>query len=179
MQFLCRVEILGNLLLGRWLNYYQAVHYHSHTGTHSFLSPSHCSRETCEQFQWKATQMPLLTSKNVATNAHFHPGIEDSTPITSVNELFTQFGTESKRMWSLAGPAIFTAVCRSRCCHSNVRRPRWNSRFRSFLSRKLGHCRSYFVNIHLLLCFRCSLIDNRTNFDFSQNTKVSPFINKN
>lgn len=55
---------------------------------------------------------PLLTSKNVSTNAHFRTGVEDSPPVTGVKEFVRQFGIESKRMWCLAGPAIFTAVCR-------------------------------------------------------------------
>ncbi|CAH1442825.1 unnamed protein product [Lactuca virosa] len=55
---------------------------------------------------------PLLTSKNVSTNAHFRTGVEDSPPVTGVKEFVSQFGIESKRMWCLAGPAIFTAVCR-------------------------------------------------------------------
>ncbi|PWA80572.1 multi antimicrobial extrusion protein [Artemisia annua] len=57
---------------------------------------------------------PLLTSKNVSNNnnTHFHSGIPDIPPINGAKEFFTQFGIESKKLWYLAGPAIFTSVCR-------------------------------------------------------------------
>lgn len=50
--------------------------------------------------------LPLLTSKE------FRSGTEDIPPITGAKELFVQFGIELKKLWYLAGPAIFTAVCR-------------------------------------------------------------------
>ncbi|KVH98404.1 Multi antimicrobial extrusion protein, partial [Cynara cardunculus var. scolymus] len=55
---------------------------------------------------------PLLTSKHVSNNVHFRNDIQDSPPITGAKEFFVQFGIESKKLWYLAGPAIFTSVCR-------------------------------------------------------------------
>lgn len=55
---------------------------------------------------------PLLTSKSVSNTTHFRSGTDDSPPITGARELFIQFGIESKKLWYLAGPAIFTSVCR-------------------------------------------------------------------
>ncbi|KAL7617823.1 hypothetical protein Lser_V15G01135 [Lactuca serriola] len=46
-------------------------------------------------------ESPLLTTYNV----------EDIGPIKGVNDFFVQFGIESKKLWYLAAPAIFTSVC--------------------------------------------------------------------
>jgi len=56
-------------------------------------------------------ETPLLGSKNVAKNAHFTGDVEDIAPINGINDFFYQFGVESKKLWYLAGPAIFTSVC--------------------------------------------------------------------
>ncbi|KAI3684853.1 hypothetical protein L6452_34080 [Arctium lappa] len=54
---------------------------------------------------------PLL--KDVSNNLHLlRNNIEDSPPITGPKDFFLQFGIESKKLWYLAGPAIFTSVCR-------------------------------------------------------------------
>ncbi|XP_076912278.1 protein DETOXIFICATION 29-like [Bidens hawaiensis] len=55
---------------------------------------------------------PLLSNKHVVTDVTFHSGTEDIPPITGAKELFVRFGIESKKLWYLAGPAIFTSVCR-------------------------------------------------------------------
>lgn len=55
---------------------------------------------------------PLLSNKHVATAVTFRSGTEDIPPITGAKELFVRFGIESKKLWYLAGPAIFTSVCR-------------------------------------------------------------------
>ncbi|GKF17542.1 hypothetical protein Tco_0062460 [Tanacetum coccineum] len=52
-------------------------------------------------------EIPLLVSKN----AHFTGDIEDIPPINGVKDFLVQFGVESKKLWYLAGPAIFTSVC--------------------------------------------------------------------
>nr|XP_043635324.1 protein DETOXIFICATION 31-like [Erigeron canadensis] len=57
------------------------------------------------------TQAPLLTSKDVGASAHFTGDVEDIPPINGIHEFFVQFGVESKKLWYLAGPAIFTTVC--------------------------------------------------------------------
>lgn len=56
-------------------------------------------------------EAPLLTSKNPTHNAHFTGDVEDIPPINDVKEFFLQFGIESKKLWYLAAPAIFTSIC--------------------------------------------------------------------
>lgn len=56
-------------------------------------------------------ESPLLTSKDGQQNAHFTGDVEDIPPINGINDFFVQFGVESKKLWYLAGPAIFTTVC--------------------------------------------------------------------
>lgn len=57
-------------------------------------------------------ESPLLTSKEIiTTNAHFTGEVDDIPPINGVNEFLVQFGVESKKLWFLAGPMIFTTVC--------------------------------------------------------------------
>ncbi|KAI3762841.1 hypothetical protein L1987_53283 [Smallanthus sonchifolius] len=53
-------------------------------------------------------ELPLLTSKDIA---HFTGDVEDIPPITGANDFFVQFGVESKKLWYLAAPAIFTSTC--------------------------------------------------------------------
>ncbi|KAK9053857.1 hypothetical protein SSX86_024932 [Deinandra increscens subsp. villosa] len=55
---------------------------------------------------------PLLTSNGSKHTTLFRPGTDDIPPITGVKELLVQFSIESKKLWYLAGPAIFTSVCR-------------------------------------------------------------------
>ncbi|KAI3684860.1 hypothetical protein L6452_34087 [Arctium lappa] len=56
-------------------------------------------------------EAPLLISTNVSKNAHFTGDVDDISPIKGVSDFFVQFGVESKKLWYLAGPAIFTSVC--------------------------------------------------------------------
>nr|GEW55916.1 multi antimicrobial extrusion protein [Tanacetum cinerariifolium] len=56
-------------------------------------------------------ETPLLRSKNVGKNVHFTGDEEDIGPINGVKDFFVQFGVESKKLWYLAAPAIFTSVC--------------------------------------------------------------------
>ncbi|KAI3762840.1 hypothetical protein L1987_53282 [Smallanthus sonchifolius] len=51
---------------------------------------------------------PLLISRDAA---HFTGDVEDIPPINGITEFFNQFGVESKKLWYLAAPAIFTSVC--------------------------------------------------------------------
>ncbi|KAK4753607.1 hypothetical protein SAY87_001711 [Trapa incisa] len=46
-----------------------------------------------------------------STAAFFTPGIEDIGPITGPRDFFREFSVEAKKLWYLAGPAIFTSVC--------------------------------------------------------------------
>ncbi|PON64226.1 Multi antimicrobial extrusion protein [Parasponia andersonii] len=43
-------------------------------------------------------------------NSHSHAG--DIPPIGGVADFFRQFRIESKKLWYLAGPAVFTSICR-------------------------------------------------------------------
>ncbi|CAH1452909.1 unnamed protein product [Lactuca virosa] len=56
-------------------------------------------------------EAPLLTSKNPTHNTHFTGDVEDIPPINDVKDFFLQFGIESKKLWYLAAPAIFTSIC--------------------------------------------------------------------
>ncbi|CAI9259426.1 unnamed protein product [Lactuca saligna] len=56
-------------------------------------------------------EAPLLTSKNPTHNAHFTGDVEDIPPINDVKDFILQFGIESKKLWYLAAPAIFTSIC--------------------------------------------------------------------
>ncbi|PON64221.1 Multi antimicrobial extrusion protein [Parasponia andersonii] len=49
----------------------------------------------------------LLTPSNLS----FTPDADDIQPIESVRDFYTEFCAESKRLWFLAGPAIFTSLC--------------------------------------------------------------------
>ncbi|KAI3720949.1 hypothetical protein L2E82_31948 [Cichorium intybus] len=55
-------------------------------------------------------ESPLLTSVDGTKNAHFVGDVEDIPLITGINDFFVQFGVESKKLWYLAAPAIFTTV---------------------------------------------------------------------
>lgn len=45
------------------------------------------------------------------TSATFTVGADDILPITGVRDFFKEFAVESKKLWYLAGPAIFTSIC--------------------------------------------------------------------
>lgn len=45
------------------------------------------------------------------SNITFTPGTDDIPPINSVRDFFREYLIESKKLWFLAGPAIFTSVC--------------------------------------------------------------------
>ncbi|CAI9266951.1 unnamed protein product [Lactuca saligna] len=54
-----------------------------------------------------SSETPLLT---VTKNAHFNGDVEDISPINGIKDFFVQFKVESKKLWYLAAPAIFTTV---------------------------------------------------------------------
>ncbi|KVH98405.1 Multi antimicrobial extrusion protein [Cynara cardunculus var. scolymus] len=56
-------------------------------------------------------EAPLLTSTPGLKNAHFTGDVEDIPPIKGITDFCVQFGVESKKLWYLAGPAIFTSIC--------------------------------------------------------------------
>lgn len=53
------------------------------------------------------------TSTSSATNAAFSftPGEDDIAPIKGLKDFSRQFFVESKKLWYLAAPAIFTSLC--------------------------------------------------------------------
>ncbi|GLU21676.1 hypothetical protein SLE2022_378030 [Rubroshorea leprosula] len=51
---------------------------------------------------------PVTTTTSTA----FALGTKDIAPITSVRAFFREFLTESKKLWYLAGPAIFASICK-------------------------------------------------------------------
>lgn len=48
---------------------------------------------------------------NTSSSAIFIAEVDDIPPITGAVDFFREFSKESKKLWYLAGPAIFTAVC--------------------------------------------------------------------
>ncbi|GAY36275.1 hypothetical protein CUMW_021070 [Citrus unshiu] len=48
---------------------------------------------------------------NTSSSAIFIAEVDDIPPITGVVDFFREFSKESKKLWYLAGPAIFTSVC--------------------------------------------------------------------
>ncbi|XP_048428013.1 protein DETOXIFICATION 29-like isoform X2 [Pyrus x bretschneideri] len=46
------------------------------------------------------------------STASFTPDADDISPIVSVRDFFREFFKETKRLWLLAGPAIFTSLCK-------------------------------------------------------------------
>ncbi|KAB2090820.1 hypothetical protein ES319_A03G148200v1 [Gossypium barbadense] len=70
-------------------------------------------------------EQPLLSPRLVGEDSHhqeqllsrlsnttFTAGIDDIPPINGVRDFFREYLIESKKLWFLAGPAIFTSLCR-------------------------------------------------------------------
>ncbi|KAL5552818.1 hypothetical protein UlMin_040219 [Ulmus minor] len=53
----------------------------------------------------------LLTPTNPSFTSSFTPDADDIPPINGVRDFFKQFSAESKKLWYLAAPAIFTTLC--------------------------------------------------------------------
>ncbi|XWS63715.1 hypothetical protein CRYUN_Cryun06bG0125500 [Craigia yunnanensis] len=74
-------------------------------------------------------KQPLLTPRVVEEDNHvqeqllskasnlsfssttFTAGTDDIPPINGVRDFFREYWIESKKLWFLAGPAIFTSIC--------------------------------------------------------------------
>lgn len=60
------------------------------------------------------SEQPLIISttreENDYQNSPNNSG-GDIPPITGAGDFFTQFCIESKKLWYLAGPAVFTSIC--------------------------------------------------------------------
>lgn len=72
-----------------------------------------------EEHNSKQTE-PLLSQTEISTADHnnnylittsFVADADDIPPITGLQDFFREFSVESKKLWYLAGPAIFTSIC--------------------------------------------------------------------
>ena len=77
-------------------------------GKQPLLSPA---REN-EQEQAQEHQLQSLpVARHTSSAATFVPDASDISPITGPVDFYRAFLTESKKLWYLAGPAIFTSIC--------------------------------------------------------------------
>ena len=53
----------------------------------------------------------LPVARHTSSAATFVPDASDISPITGPVDFYRAFLTESKKLWYLAGPAIFTSIC--------------------------------------------------------------------
>ncbi|PKI42642.1 hypothetical protein CRG98_036924 [Punica granatum] len=76
-------------------------------GRQPLLSPRQVSGSSNEEGGRQPTQPP-----SSSTNFSFTPGTDDIAPITGPQDFFREFSVEAKKLWFLAGPAVFTFICR-------------------------------------------------------------------
>lgn len=67
--------------------------------------------EDQNQNQESLQSLPVATDAS-ATAAIFVAGVPDILPIENPRDFFREFLNQSKKLWYLAGPAIFTSLCR-------------------------------------------------------------------
>lgn len=67
--------------------------------TYKYIENHYCAVETAKQSRAMDADTPLLTNN--------HSSQDEEQKLSTVK----RFGNESKRLWKLAGPAIFTAIC--------------------------------------------------------------------
>ncbi|OAY34480.1 protein DETOXIFICATION 29 [Manihot esculenta] len=53
----------------------------------------------------------LSLPRSTTSTISFVPDADDISPINGVSDFFREFYVESKKLWYLAGPAIFTSIC--------------------------------------------------------------------
>lgn len=53
----------------------------------------------------------FLRSSNTSFASSFVADADDIAPITGIRDFFREFTVESRKLWYLAGPAIFTCIC--------------------------------------------------------------------
>ncbi|KAI3720344.1 hypothetical protein L6452_21260 [Arctium lappa] len=53
----------------------------------------------------------LRQQSNASFSSSFVADADDIPPITGIKDFFVQFGIESRKLWYLSGPAIFTSLC--------------------------------------------------------------------
>ncbi|KAE9454121.1 hypothetical protein C3L33_13980, partial [Rhododendron williamsianum] len=71
--------------------------------TQPLLSPSEDNR-TSESYQ-------QILRPSTSSFSSFTADPDDITPVAGVRDFFKKFGVESRKLWYLAGPAIFTSIC--------------------------------------------------------------------
>ncbi|KAL6190456.1 hypothetical protein ACLB2K_036853 [Fragaria x ananassa] len=54
---------------------------------------------------------PAPVNPSFISSTTFNPDSDDIPPIKGVRDFFREFNRESKKLWFLAGPAIFTSLC--------------------------------------------------------------------
>ncbi|XP_061993090.1 protein DETOXIFICATION 29-like isoform X2 [Rosa rugosa] len=54
---------------------------------------------------------PAPANPSFISSTTFNPDSDDIPPINGVRDFFREFNRESKKLWFLAGPAIFTSLC--------------------------------------------------------------------
>ncbi|EEF34481.1 protein DETOXIFICATION 29 [Ricinus communis] len=64
-----------------------------------------------EDRQLLSLSTPNTNTNNNSFSSAFVPDSDDIPPITGFRNFFREFYRESKKLWYLAGPAIFTSIC--------------------------------------------------------------------
>ncbi|CAK9144959.1 unnamed protein product [Ilex paraguariensis] len=62
-------------------------------------------------FNQPQVQDYLVRSSNLSFSSSFVADADDIPPVTGVRDFFKEFCVESRKLWYLAGPAIFTSLC--------------------------------------------------------------------
>ncbi|CAK9175973.1 unnamed protein product [Ilex paraguariensis] len=76
-------------------------------GKEPLLSP----REENQATDRQQSQDYLRRPSNLSFASSFVADADDIAPITGVRDFFREFWVESRKLWYLAGPAIFTSIC--------------------------------------------------------------------
>ncbi|PSS28522.1 Protein DETOXIFICATION like [Actinidia chinensis var. chinensis] len=64
-----------------------------------------------EENQIHSNSRQLLIRPNTSSFSSFVADSDDISPIAGVADFFSKFKVESRKLWYLAGPAIFTSIC--------------------------------------------------------------------
>ncbi|KAI9168746.1 hypothetical protein LWI28_001450 [Acer negundo] len=65
----------------------------------------------CNYYEFICTILTIATTTNSSFFATFKADSNDIPQITGVRDFFREFYSEFKKLWYLAGPAIFTSIC--------------------------------------------------------------------
>ena len=64
-----------------------------------------------EEYETLEPKNPLITLSNASFYSSFTVDENDIEPINGFRDFYREFSVESKKLWLLAGPAIFTSIC--------------------------------------------------------------------